>query len=523
MWLVGEPAQEVGRHDLVERMMLNTNKRDVIVDDPLAPAAHDHRATGRKRSRSAPARNGAGPERGTGSAYNIETMNVPRTPLGFRNMRMMHLLERIARRFNAANVPLMALKGAALSLTLYARPDERAMGDLDLMVRASDIDQARALLEALGGLRGEPLVREDFFPRFHYEIEYTLGSIYPVKVDLHVRPFRPLRYVQTVPDDALWQRAELVEIGAATLLVPSVENMLIHLCVHAAVHGCTQQKWVAEIKRWTDNHKTRTDWECFATSVQAWCLVVPVWRTLSVVGQSFGQAVPEEVLARLSQTRMNWRDQLALWQAPRDAKHPAAHVAVNLLCTRGWRFRLSYLWAVLVPDKAHMADWYDRRHPGWLVIAHVLRCLGPVGVGLRTMLGWRSSIEVRPSPIHGLGVFARRHIRAGKVIARYFGNRVERDGTYVVCRRNASGRKERLEIMGKLKFLNHSCHPNAQLSGFTLRAREPICEGQEVTIEYEGAACTCKQKHKYTVAEGIAHDPNTCRGLNPAVAVRLRT
>jgi len=116
---------------------------------------------------------------------------------------MMHLLERIAARFNKAGVPLMALKGAALNLTLYDRPDARPMADLDLMIRPEDVDQAFALLEELGGLRGEALVREDFFPRFHYEVEYTVGTIYPVKIDLHIRPFRPLRYAQSVPTNAL--------------------------------------------------------------------------------------------------------------------------------------------------------------------------------------------------------------------------------------------------------------------------------------------------------------------------------
>ena len=76
---------------------------------------------------------------------------------GLRNRCMMHLLERIARHFNDAGVPLMALKGAALNLTVSNDPAERAMSDLDLMVRPEDIDAARRILEELGSLRGPPL------------------------------------------------------------------------------------------------------------------------------------------------------------------------------------------------------------------------------------------------------------------------------------------------------------------------------------------------------------------------------
>lgn len=493
---------------------------DVAVNEPLPSRVRDRCATEVKSAWPVTQKEGSGRSGIVKGPCGAGAMNVPTTPLGYRNLRMMHLLEGIASRFNAAHVPLMVLKGAALNLTLYERPDQRAMGDLDLLVRTSDVGQACALFEELGGLRGEPLVREDFFPRFHYELEYTLGGIYPVRVDLHVRPFRPLRYSRTVPEYALWRRAQSVTIGAAQILVPCAEDMLIHLCVHAAVHGCTQAKWTSEIGRWVDSYRTEIDWKRFVEQLQEWRLVVPAREALRVVGEGASRsAVPRQVVTLLNRGRVSWCDRLALWQAPRDAKHPAAHVGVNILCTPDWKFRLSYLRAVLIPDKAHMSEWYGRRHPGWLILAHLLRCLGPVGALLRAVLGWRSRIEVRPSPIHGLGVFATRGIGVGEVVARYFGRGVDRDGAYVVWRRDASGRKERFEIMGKLKFLNHSCRPNTRLSGFALIATEPICEGQEITIEYESATCACGREHTHAASNGDGHPAIAYRGTEQAVAV----
>ncbi len=139
---------------------------------------------GGTRAGTAPPANGVVGERSPGGTS---------FPASVRNVRMMHLLERIARAFNDAGVPVLALKGAALNLVLYDRPDERPMGDLDLLIKPENVEDAFAILEKLGCLRGEPLVREDFFPRFHYEVEFRAGDIYPVKIDLHVRPFRPLR------------------------------------------------------------------------------------------------------------------------------------------------------------------------------------------------------------------------------------------------------------------------------------------------------------------------------------------
>jgi len=421
--------------------------------------------------------------------------------LTLRSLRMMHLLERIAARFNKAGVPLMALKGAALNLTLYDRPDARPMADLDLMIRPEDVDQAFALLEELGGLRGEALVREDFFPRFHYEVEYTLGTIYPVKIDLHIRPFRSLRYAQSVPTNALWARAETVSMGRANVLIPSTEDMLLHLTVHAAIHGCARRMWLEDIRLWIEARKERIDWDEFLATVEQWRLALPVRQGLVRIEHDYGLVCPGEVTQSLLQKRVGWRDRLALWQAPRDAGHPAAHVVVNALCIPGLRFTFGYLRALLFPDKAHMADWYSRRHWGWLPCAHLLRWLGPIVSRLPRLQWLISKTEVRPSPVHGIGVFASRDIGRGEVVARYHGKNVEHDGIYVVWRMDASGHKQRYEITGKLKFLNHSCRPNAQLSGFALLALRPIRAGEEITIKYEGATCTCREQHQEHVVD----------------------
>lgn len=410
-----------------------------------------------------------------------------------RNLRMMHLLERIAGKFNEIEIPLMVLKGAALNLTVYDGPEQRPMADLDLMVRVEDLEGACTALENLGGLRSPTQFREDFFPRFHYELEYNVGTIYPVKIDLHVRPFRPLRYSQLVPRAAFWERAKAVRIGLATILIPSVEDMLIHLTTHAAIHGPLRPMWLADIRLWIVVHQTRLDWARFLTTVQEWRLALPVRKALNDAEREFGPLCPPFVSERLAEMRVNWRDRLALWQAPRDADHPACHVAVNVLCTPDWRFVLGYLLAVAFPDRAHMADWYCHRHWGWLPCAHLLRWLAPVAARLPRLWSRLNKVEVRPSNIHGVGVFAARDIATGEVIARYSGRRIGRKGMYVVEQTDPSGNPQRYELTGKLRFLNHSCGPNAAFSQFELRAVRPIAAGQEVTITYGSGTCSCRQ------------------------------
>jgi hypothetical protein len=416
--------------------------------------------------------------------------------IGIRNRCLMHLLERIALRFNGAGIPLMVLKGAALNLTVYERPSERAMADLDLLVKPEHTDDARALLEEAGCLRGAPLVREDFFPRFYYETDYIAGKIYPMKIDLHVRPVRPLRYARLLPDAAFWDRADRVRIGRAVLLIPSTEDMLIHLAVHAAIHGFAEDKWLVDIRRWIQKRHDVIDWEAFLSSTSAWRLTLPVREALVRVSQEHGAACPVDVLRRLSNRRENWRDRLALRHAPHDAAHPIRHVAVNVLTTPGASFVLGYLRAVLVPGPEHMEENYFGRHWAWLPCAHLARWCRPVTKRFSWLRNRFHKIETQPSPIHGLGVFATRDIQAGELIARYRGRPVEGNGVYVGWHDTRGGSDQRYEITGRLRFLNHACSANAEFSGFQLIAARPIRDGEEITINYGSDTCECRRKEE---------------------------
>ncbi len=333
------------------------------------------------------------------------------TVCGLRNIRMMHLLERIVERFDRAGVPLMALKGAALNLMLYDRPDARMMGDLDLLIRPEHIEAADTLLRELGGRSSMTLVREDFFPRFYYHTAYTLGEIHPVTVELHARPLGPLRYARLVPPDALWDRAEPVRMGHATVLIPSAEDMLVHLAAHCAFHANTRHVWRRDIKHWADFRRDEIDWDRFLATVSAWQIALPVREAISRVERDFGRICPREVTERLAQLPVTWRDRLALHQAPRDVDHPLARMVVDVLCTPGLRLVPAYVWARILPSREFMAVWWARhrgvngrgptgRRAAWLPWAHVLRWTRPMQRAVSRFADWWAEAPTRASRGH---------------------------------------------------------------------------------------------------------------------------
>ncbi len=287
-------------------------------------------------------------------------------------------------RLQTENVPFLLLKGAALNTVLYDDPGARAMVDLDVLIRPCDADRADGVLTACGCSRGPDLLQENFYPRYHYEREYFTPHRPPVKIDLHGRPFRPLRYARTVPDDALWDKPQRVMYGDLPVAIPGAQDMLIHLAVHAACHGLGELKWLYDLKLWTDRFGEQIDTGALASKCRRWNVALPVQRALERVSEVFGRPTSAlmPVISSVSQPA-GFLDRLALSQAPRDADHPAAALLVNVVCTPGLRFRLGYLKAVLFPGRGHLAQLYHRRHPGWTLVAHVVRILRCVARPLR--------------------------------------------------------------------------------------------------------------------------------------------
>ena len=64
-------------------------------------------------------------------------------------------------------------------------------------------------------------------------------------------------------------------------------------------------------------------------------------------------------------------------------------------------------------------------------------------------------IEVRVSPIHGKGVFARRRLRAGQLIGRFEGDTTTNNGTYVLWLIDEDGGEVGIRGRNALRFLNH--------------------------------------------------------------------
>lgn len=93
--------------------------------------------------------------------------------------------------------------------------------------------------------------------------------------------------------------------------------------------------------------------------------------------------------------------------------------------------------------------------------------------------------RVARSPIHGLGLFARRAIEKDEYIGTYRGRRTQKNGMHVLWIWNDKRERwEGIDGENEMRFLNHATDPNADWWGTELYAVRPIAEGEEITFDY---------------------------------------
>lgn len=95
------------------------------------------------------------------------------------------------------------------------------------------------------------------------------------------------------------------------------------------------------------------------------------------------------------------------------------------------------------------------------------------------------SIEVKESPIHGLGLFAAADLPEDIHLGNYEGQETDEDDTYVLwVEREIGGEVYGIDGKNELRYLNHSPRPNAEFDGDQLYTLRPISKGEELTVHY---------------------------------------
>ncbi|MGO8674022.1 MAG: nucleotidyltransferase family protein [Capsulimonadaceae bacterium] len=166
-----------------------------------------------------------------------------------RSLVLTDELGRVARIFHDGGIDMAAMKGPALRLQVYGPGTSRTMRDIDVLVRPTQLRDARTLLEANGFVYDEPVSRlsgtlQEAYARASVHITFQhreLGFL----LELHQRPLTADGLVPIRIEDLL-AGAECVAVGDTSVPVLNPVHHLFLVAAHGAKHGWWRLLWLAD-------------------------------------------------------------------------------------------------------------------------------------------------------------------------------------------------------------------------------------------------------------------------------------
>jgi hypothetical protein len=208
-------------------------------------------------------------------------------------------LRRLLKRFGAAGVPVIPLKGPVLGEMLYPYPALRPATDLDLLIRSETRFAVDDLLRELG-YRRLPDEQPWTFDMVHDRATCYEGSR-GVRVDLHWALLSEPRYAWDEPQSLeVWDRAIRTPVAGEEVLALCPEDLLLYLALHLAVHhSLAGLLWYWDLSLCLDRWAATLDWQAVLARAGRWRARAALYFVLLELEACFGASAPAEVLGRI--------------------------------------------------------------------------------------------------------------------------------------------------------------------------------------------------------------------------------
>jgi hypothetical protein len=215
-----------------------------------------------------------------------------------RHTRIAELLRLIDLRAREQGIAVVALKGAELHATGVYRGGERPMGDIDLLVRGSDMAATTHILESLG-LRASISTwkHRTFVPETPHPPHRSLGehADNDLNIDLHERVWEALPLAtQDVTPRIMPSPAQ-----PGLNRYPSTAALMIHLLLHAAGTIVLRNVRLLQLHdvALLSARMTEGDWDELLRLATADGGYWWAWPPLALTARYYPAAIPERVMS----------------------------------------------------------------------------------------------------------------------------------------------------------------------------------------------------------------------------------
>ncbi len=230
------------------------------------------------------------------------------------------------------------------------------MGDVDLLIRASDLPRAQEMLTRQG-YAFYPDRAEEFDQGFGRAKTFTRQAPYPLSVDLHWRLLEWPRGPQaTVLTEWLWDGAVQRTVADIPALVLSPEAQVLHLTSHLAKHRWQRLLWFYDIAQVVRCYEDKLDWDLILAKAKEFEILKALQVTLARTVELFAPPVPPGVLERLESARPSLREKAAFALLTARDKHAA--ILLSVMARDSPLRKARYLTTIAFPSGEYMTERY---------------------------------------------------------------------------------------------------------------------------------------------------------------------
>ena len=302
-------------------------------------------------------------------------------------------LIKISHKLHVNHIPVLAMKGLAISHWLYDSPGLRSSGDIDLLINSKNWKSALTCMKKLGyemSPIADRLVPDSRFSKQFIQAQKDVSFKHKhnsTYVELHWR-FAPNNDVFPLEFDKAWDARTEFDIRGNSISQLSDEMHAVYLCYHGARHGWDKLFWLYDIALLMLSDKT--DWNVILEIAKEYKATISLGLALVLASRVFHVPVPEIINQQTDILKLG--EQLSdeiYYKIMTDNPVETGSGMLSMCKGVAWRSRINPLETPFVSEWLHfltspgLNDWESIKLPDYLTFLYrVMRPFRLIAKGL---------------------------------------------------------------------------------------------------------------------------------------------
>jgi len=195
-----------------------------------------------------------------------------------------------------SSVDAIAFKGPVLGQFAYGSVTMRQYGDLDILIKKSDIQKSVALLVAQG-YQPEITLTENTLKTFYTCVNVIGLQKGSIRIEIHWE-LLSTNYAIDWDESELWSQHENITINKQSINALSFENHILYLCAHGSKHLFERLEWICDIDR-AIRSQGEVDWQHLLEEAQKLGVARMLFLGLALAKLFFDLPLPQEITKKI--------------------------------------------------------------------------------------------------------------------------------------------------------------------------------------------------------------------------------